>query len=70
MEFLKSLHATLVTLSLHGMPLNDNIESWEVSHFEAKDHTFQMFLYFKFFTRERSSKGLLFTLLFLLLLLG
>jgi hypothetical protein len=22
-------------------PLNDNIESWEVSHFEAKDHTFQ-----------------------------
>jgi hypothetical protein len=21
--------------------LNDNIESWEVSHFEAKDHTFQ-----------------------------
>jgi hypothetical protein len=24
-----------------GRPLNDNIESWEVSHFEAKDHTFQ-----------------------------
>jgi hypothetical protein len=24
-----------------GWPLNDNIESWEVSHFEAKDHTFQ-----------------------------
>jgi hypothetical protein len=23
-----------------GRPLNDNIESWEVSHFEAKDHTF------------------------------
>jgi hypothetical protein len=27
-------------------PLNDNIESWEVSHFEAKDHTFQTFLSF------------------------
>jgi hypothetical protein len=24
-----------------GRPLNDNIESWELSHFEAKDHTFQ-----------------------------
>jgi hypothetical protein len=24
-----------------GRPLNDNIESWKVSHFEAKDHTFQ-----------------------------
>jgi hypothetical protein len=24
-----------------GRPPNDNIESWEVSHFEAKDHTFQ-----------------------------
>jgi hypothetical protein len=24
-----------------GRPLNDNIESWEVSHFEAKYHTFQ-----------------------------
>jgi hypothetical protein len=24
-----------------GRPLNDNIESWEVSQFEAKDHTFQ-----------------------------
>jgi hypothetical protein len=24
-----------------GRPLNDNIESWEVSHFEVKDHTFQ-----------------------------
>jgi hypothetical protein len=23
-------------------PLNDNVESWEVSHFEAKDHTFYM----------------------------
>jgi hypothetical protein len=22
-----------------GRPLNDNIESWEVSHFELKDHT-------------------------------
>jgi hypothetical protein len=22
-----------------GRPLNDNVESWEVSHFEAKDHT-------------------------------
>jgi hypothetical protein len=25
-----------------GRPLNDNIESWEVSHFEDKDHSFQM----------------------------
>jgi hypothetical protein len=24
-----------------GRPLNENIENWEVSHFEAKDHTFQ-----------------------------
>jgi hypothetical protein len=24
-----------------GRPLNDNIESWEVYHFEAKYHTFQ-----------------------------
>jgi hypothetical protein len=24
-----------------GRPPNDNIESWEVSNFEAKDHTFQ-----------------------------
>jgi hypothetical protein len=24
-----------------GRPLNDNIENWKVSHFEAKDHTFQ-----------------------------
>jgi DNA mismatch repair ATPase MutS len=24
-----------------GRPLNDNIESWGVSQFEAKDHTFQ-----------------------------
>jgi magnesium-transporting ATPase (P-type) len=24
-----------------GRPLNDKIDSWEVSHFEAKDHTFQ-----------------------------
>jgi hypothetical protein len=24
-----------------GRPLNDTIESWEVSHFEAKDHIFQ-----------------------------
>jgi hypothetical protein len=24
-----------------GRPLNDNVESWEVSHFEAKDHIFQ-----------------------------
>jgi hypothetical protein len=24
-----------------GRPLNDNVQSWEVSHFEAKDHTFQ-----------------------------
>jgi hypothetical protein len=23
------------------LPLYDNIESWEVSHFEAKDQTFQ-----------------------------
>jgi hypothetical protein len=25
-----------------GRPLNDNIESWEVSHFEAKHHIFDM----------------------------
>jgi hypothetical protein len=24
-----------------GRPLNHNVQSWEVSHFEAKDHTFQ-----------------------------
>jgi hypothetical protein len=24
-----------------GRILNDNIESWGISHFEAKDHTFQ-----------------------------
>jgi hypothetical protein len=24
-----------------GRPLNDNIENWEVFHFEAKYHTFQ-----------------------------
>jgi hypothetical protein len=24
-----------------GRALNGNVESWEVSHFEAKDHTFQ-----------------------------
>jgi hypothetical protein len=24
-----------------GRPLNDNVKSWEVSHFEAKDHTLQ-----------------------------
>jgi hypothetical protein len=24
-----------------GRPLNENIESWKVSQFEAKDHTFQ-----------------------------
>jgi hypothetical protein len=24
-----------------GRPLNGNVESWEVSHFEAKYHTFQ-----------------------------
>jgi hypothetical protein len=24
-----------------GGQLNDNIESWKVSHFEAKHHTFQ-----------------------------
>jgi hypothetical protein len=24
-----------------GWPFNDNLERWEVSHFEAKDHTFQ-----------------------------
>jgi hypothetical protein len=23
------------------LPLNDKVESWEVTHFEAKDHTFQ-----------------------------
>jgi hypothetical protein len=23
-----------------GRPINDNVESWQVSHFEAKDHTF------------------------------
>jgi hypothetical protein len=32
-----------------GRPLNDNVESWEVSHFEAKDHTFQ--------TRPRGVSG-------------
>jgi hypothetical protein len=27
-----------------GRPLNDNVESWEVSHFEAKDHIFQVLM--------------------------
>jgi hypothetical protein len=28
-----------------GRPLNDNIESWEVSQFEAKDHTCQVLMH-------------------------
>jgi hypothetical protein len=28
-----------------GQPLNDNIESWQVSYFEAKDHTLVQLLY-------------------------
>jgi hypothetical protein len=27
-----------------GRPLNDNTDSWKVSHFEAKNHTFQTLL--------------------------
>jgi hypothetical protein len=53
-SFKKALWAATVTTSIYwvshntwdyknalGRSLNDNVESWEVSHFEAKDHTFQ-----------------------------
>jgi hypothetical protein len=34
-------HNTWYYKNALGRPLNQNVESWEVSHFEAKDHTFQ-----------------------------
>jgi hypothetical protein len=34
-------HNTWDYKNAFGRPLNDNVESWEVFHFEAKDHAFQ-----------------------------
>jgi hypothetical protein len=39
--FYRVSHNTWDYKNALGRPLNDNVESWEVSHFEAKDHTFQ-----------------------------
>jgi hypothetical protein len=33
-----------IVKTIWGRTLNDNVESCEVSHFEAKDHTFQSFM--------------------------
>jgi hypothetical protein len=37
----KAINWTLKQYGYWGGLFYDNIDSWEVSHFEAKDHTFQ-----------------------------